>query len=208
MPMRPPDHATSTALAATSPSGAGGNRTPVHQAQTARATTIPDVGPDGGPRAGPSTLGRHRRVFPRCQRSFPPPAVLSGCHPPLLLPGCGGAAPCGLAAHDFTHVTWRSGSESEFLLFGSFFVAPFYESEQLGSHARPPKLMSNPISPVDVANRQHTGRRATYSMPLRWRPSDRAASILASRSAMAWRKSPFLRPRARPSSTLARPSRK
>ena len=29
--------------------------------------------------------------------------------------------------------------------------APFSESEQLGSHARPAKLMSKPVSPVDVA---------------------------------------------------------
>jgi hypothetical protein len=31
------------------------------------------------------------------------------------------------------------------------FGAPFSESEQLGSHARPAKLMSKPVSPVDVA---------------------------------------------------------
>jgi hypothetical protein len=29
-------------------------------------------------------------------------------------------------------------------------VAPFSESEQLGSHVRPPELLSKPISPVDV----------------------------------------------------------
>ena len=35
-------------------------------------------------------------------------------------------------------------------------VAPFNESEQLGSHARSTKLMSNPISPVDVATDEDT----------------------------------------------------
>ena len=27
-------------------------------------------------------------------------SVLSSCHPPLLLPGCGGSAPCAISGHD------------------------------------------------------------------------------------------------------------
>ncbi len=47
--------------------GAGGNRTPVRRAGTASATTIPVVRTYGCP----STGLVHRRVFPRCQKSFP-----------------------------------------------------------------------------------------------------------------------------------------
>ena len=34
--------------------------------------------------------------------------------------------------------------------------APFFESEQLGSHVRPMKLMSKPVSPVELTKRQHS----------------------------------------------------
>src|SRR5262249_22217669 len=61
---------------ATPRGGAGGNRTPVHQAETARATTIPECGAHVAPPPGRLTSrGGRRRVFPRRQRSFPPPAV-------------------------------------------------------------------------------------------------------------------------------------
>jgi len=76
-------------------SGAGGNRTPVRRRRTVRATTIPEmcgfavatlpgqVGPEGP----------HRRIFPRCQRSFQLSAVFP-CGPSLLLlPGCSDQAP-------------------------------------------------------------------------------------------------------------------
>ena len=43
----------------------------------------------------------HCRVFPRRQRSFTPSAVSPCGPPPLLLPGCGGPAPCAIAGHDF-----------------------------------------------------------------------------------------------------------
>ena len=80
--------------------GAGGNRTPVHQALFTSATTIPVV-----------VLTQHRRrvdylvTQAACGLShkskvFPIVSGLSRRHPPLLLPGCDGLAPCGIAAHD------------------------------------------------------------------------------------------------------------
>ena len=39
--------------------------------------------------------------------------------------------------------------ESE-LLVGSYFFAPFYESEQLESHARTSNLTSKPVSPFEL----------------------------------------------------------
>ncbi len=50
--------------------------------------------------AGSIGLSAHRRVFPRCQRSFSPSAVFP-CRPPLLLlPGCSGQAPRALTGRD------------------------------------------------------------------------------------------------------------
>jgi hypothetical protein len=187
--------------------GAGGNRTPVHQAETVRATTVPDLEADATSPAGRLTTSGPRLVFPGSQWSFHTVSGLSRRHPPLLLPGCGGSTPCGLAAHDVSLQpdcqAARANCSLAILVF-----APFNESEQLGSHARPPKLMSKPVSPVGCAQLSVSGRRSPQSMPLRWRPSALAMSRAASRSAIAWRWSPLRRPRARASSTLARPSLK
>ena len=78
---------------------------------------------------------------------FPNVNSLSCRHSPLLLPGCGELAPCDLAAHDCSLPPNCLGGESE-LLVGSYICAPFYESEQLGSHARTATLTSKPVSPV------------------------------------------------------------
>ena len=51
--------------------------------------------------AGQWTPKSHRRVFPRCQRSFTPSVVFPYGPSPLLLPGCGDPAPCAIAGHDF-----------------------------------------------------------------------------------------------------------
>ena len=80
----------------------GGIRTPVHQAVTARATTIPECGAHGAPPPGRLTSGwrsTDRLSEPSAVLSLPS-ACFQAVIPPLLLPGCGGAAPCGLAAHD------------------------------------------------------------------------------------------------------------
>ena len=36
------------------------------------------------------------------------------------------------------------------MLVGNSVFAPFNDSEQIGSHARPPELMSKPVSPNNV----------------------------------------------------------
>ena len=84
--------------------GAGGNRTPVQQSVSGLATTIPDAAPDAGALAGQLIL----RSTPGLSQE---PAVflavsgLSCRHPSLLLPGCDGLAPCGIAAHDDSPLT-------------------------------------------------------------------------------------------------------
>ena len=88
--------------------GAGENRTPVHQALNARATTIPDCLPDAGSPAGRLAVARKRRPANRLSESssvFPDASCLSRCHPPLLLPGCGGSAPCAISGHDVSSLT-------------------------------------------------------------------------------------------------------
>ena len=90
-----------------------------------------------------------RHVFPCGQRSFTPSAVF-----PTVIPRfcCRAAvdrprAPF-LVTMSLRHLTdqaARANCSSAIL-----WVAPFSESEQLGSHVRPPELLSKPISPVDV----------------------------------------------------------
>ena len=57
-------------------SGAGGNRTPVHQATNVRATTIPDSLANAARPAGRLTVasGGPRSVFAECQQTFLRPA--------------------------------------------------------------------------------------------------------------------------------------
>ncbi len=103
----------------------------------------------GGRLAAGSAAVRHRRVFPRCQRSFPSPAVSPCCPPLLLLPGCSGQAPRAIAGRDVSHhlTGWESGGESE-VAIGASLGAPFKESEQLRSHERLPVPTSKPVSPL------------------------------------------------------------
>ena len=79
--------------------GAGENRTPVREAVDDRATTIPMV--------EPLRLAHCWVRWPKpparlCELSavFLAVSVLSHRQPPLLLPGCGGLAPCAIAGHD------------------------------------------------------------------------------------------------------------
>ena len=100
--------------------GAGGNRTPVHQAENARATTIPDFEADATSPAG--RLSRLPETTTRLSvRSavFHAVSGLSNCHPPLLLPGCGGSAPCAISGHDVSSSPNGSGGESELLIGNS-----------------------------------------------------------------------------------------
>ena len=129
--------------------GAGGNRTPVHQALNVRDTTIPTFSLTQGDRrvSWPSVARWPANRLSESSSVFPDASSLFRCHPPLLVPGCGGSAPCAISGHDVSSQPNKSGGESE-LLVGNSVCAPFYESEQLGSHARKMNLTSKPVSPV------------------------------------------------------------
>jgi len=75
---------------------------------------------------------------------FPTVNGLSCRHPPLLLPGCGGSAPCDITVHWCSRQ--RLGCENE-LLVGSYWFALFNESEQLGSR-NAVRVKSKPVGPV------------------------------------------------------------
>lgn len=47
-------------------------------------------------------LGHPTGRLSRLSTVFPVVGLLSGCHPPLLLPGCGELAPCAITGHDFS----------------------------------------------------------------------------------------------------------
>ena len=104
-----------------------------------------------------SRLGGPRTVFPECQPSFRPPVVF-----PTVI-----ACFCCRAAGDRPRVallltmSLRSPGDQAARVncFESAILvgAPFSESEQLGSHARPPSPTSKPVSPVGVATGQCTG---------------------------------------------------
>jgi hypothetical protein len=106
----------------------------------------------GGPRGG----GR-RRVFPRCQRSFPPPAVFPAANHrfccraavirprvPSLVAGC-------------SRSPELSGGEGV-LLIGSCGCAPFKESEQLRSHDSTSGLDVETDQPLVKQPHKCTGR--------------------------------------------------
>jgi hypothetical protein len=128
--------------------GAGGNRTPVHQPVNEPATTIPDIDTDAvSPTGRLSARGGPRAVFPTSQRSFSPSAVF-----PAVIPHF-----CCRAVMDWPRATFlltmtlrspenqaaRANCSSAILV-----VAPFSESEQLGSQTRTALLTSKPVSPV------------------------------------------------------------
>ena len=82
-----------------------------------------------------------RRIFLRCQWSFPPSAVFPCCPPLLLLPGCSGQAPrapVGVAVTSQTDqvIRLRGARVHHCRVIG----APFLESEQLRSRSTVPDL--------------------------------------------------------------------
>ena len=128
--------------------GAGENRTPVHQALHVRATTIPDSSSDAEAPAGrmATVAGGPRIVFPNRHRSFPTSAVFSAVIPRFC---CRAAvdrprAPflVTMSLHNLMNQAARANCSLAILV-----VAPFSESEQLGSHARTDTLTSKPVSP-------------------------------------------------------------
>ena len=131
-------------------SGAGENRTPVHQALHVRATTIPDSLPDAGRPAGrlvtgyPMTRDSSFRAvigLSRRQQSFPLSSPASGARLRWIGPVRHFWSRC-LFAH-LTNQAARANCSLAIL-----WCAPFSESEQLGSPARPVNLTSKPVSPL------------------------------------------------------------
>ena len=141
--------------------GAGGNRTPVHQPVDELATTIPDVATDAvTPTGRLSARGGPRSVFPECQRSFSPSAVF-----PAVIPHF-----CCRAVMDWPRATFlltmtlrsldvNQAARANCLGSAILVVAPFYESEQLGSQTRTALLTSKPVSPVIVIPMSGTAYR-------------------------------------------------
>ena len=129
-------------------SGAGGNRTPVHQPVDELATTIPGIATDAvTPTGRLSARGGPRSVFPESQQSFPLAVVF-----PTVIPHF-----CCRAVMEWPRATFlltmtlrspenqaaRANCSSAILV-----VPPFYESEELGSQTRTALLTSKPVSPM------------------------------------------------------------
>ena len=78
----------------------GGIDPPSARRSTSALRPFPDhTATAGAPPGQESTRGARCRVFPRCQRSFPPSVVSPYGPPLLLLPGCSGLAPCAVTGH-------------------------------------------------------------------------------------------------------------
>lgn len=129
--------------------GAGGNRTPVHQPVNELATTIPGVDTDAVPPTGRlSARGGPRAVFPTSQRSFSPSAVFPAviphfcCRAVMDWPRAALLLTMTLHSLDVNQAV-RANCSSAILV-----VAPFSESEQLGSQTRTALLTSKPVSPM------------------------------------------------------------
>jgi hypothetical protein len=162
-------------------SGAGGNRTPVHQPVNELATTIPGVATDAvTPTGRLSAQGGPRSVFPERQQSFPLAVVF-----PTVIPHF-----CCRAVMEWPRATFlltmtlhssdrnqaaRANCSSAILV-----VSPFYESEKLGSQTRTALLTSKPVSPVfDMCS--HRIRRLMVSGYLAGRAYRRHGSEWAAR---------------------------
>ena len=104
--------------------------------QGGRRVSWPSSG-DGGPRI----------VFPIRHRSFPTPAVFAAVIPRFC---CRAAVnrPRAPLLVTMSLVSPEDQAARANCSLAILLVAPFSESEQLGSHVRPVKLMSKPVSPV------------------------------------------------------------
>jgi hypothetical protein len=95
--------------------------------------------------AGPGSSFRTVSVLPRLQRSFPPSSPASGAGLRWIGPVRHCCSRC-LSDHRFQCDWIRRRERTAGWQF--FVVAPFSESEQLGSQTRTTDLMSKPVSPV------------------------------------------------------------
>ena len=131
--------------------GAGGNRTPVRQAVTVRATTIPEFEADAASPPGRLTSEAvHGSVFPGRQRSFPPSAVF----PAVILRFCCRAAVdrprAALRVTMSLMSPSRSGGESELLLLAVLLLPRLTSLSNSGRTLGSRSLTSKPISPWKV----------------------------------------------------------
>ena len=188
------------------------------------ATTIPDIEADAVSPAGRLVVSRDG--WPPTPGLSPEPTVfpavsgLSHRHPPLLLPGCDGVAPCGIAAHDVCQLPDQIRRRQRTALGWQFFVVPRFTSLSNSGRVLAPRyrrrnqsapwigtpaslragdgftnlVVGSPDSPGLSTTRSRGGTRTTRSrryMPLLLRPMARSISRLESRSAIAWRLSAF-----------------
>ncbi len=117
-----------------------------------------DSGREGNRTAGSVGPKPHLSHFLERQRSLPAVSGLSHRPPLLLLPGCSDQAPRDLTVRDVPLYYLKSGGKSEVSLVGASVDAPFYESEQLGSHERLLVSTSKPVSPeVESPTHDTTG---------------------------------------------------
>jgi hypothetical protein len=129
--------------------GAGGNRTPVHQSVNGPDTTIPTSSLTLAHwRVSCPPSGGLRIVFPNRQRSFSPSVVF-----PTVIPHfCCRAVmdwPRAALLLTMTLVSPENQAARVNCSLAILLVAPFNESEQLGSQTRPSDLTSKPVSPVN-----------------------------------------------------------
>ncbi len=106
-----------------------------------------------------SRCGGPRSVFPECQRSFLPSAVFPAAIPRFC---CRAAMEWPRAALLLTIFLSQPEDQAATANCSDLAIllgAPFYESEQLGSHARPASLTSKPVSPA-VGRNSLPGRRS------------------------------------------------
>src|SRR5918994_1545880 len=130
--------------------GAGGNRTPVRQPVDEPATTIPDYEAVAASPAGRSTTasGGPRSVFPECQPAFRRSAVFPAVISRFCCRAAGDRPRVALLLTIFLSLTWNQAATANCSDVAILVGAPFSESEQLGSRARPSSLTSKPVSPV------------------------------------------------------------
>jgi hypothetical protein len=135
--------------------GAGGNRTPVQQSVNGCDTTIPALSltlAHWRVRWRSDCSDNQRLVFPKCQRSFSPSAFFLAVIPHFCCRAVMDWPRAALLLTMTLHYEIRSQGSDQAArvncLSAILFVAPFSESEQLGSQTRPTVLMSKPVSPL------------------------------------------------------------
>ena len=112
-------------------------------------TSRTDAVPTGGS-VGHVTLrlGGPRSVFPGCQPSFRPSVVFPTVIACFCCRAAGDRPRVALLLTMTLHSPEDQAARVNCSVLAILVCAPFSESEQLGSHARPPSPTSKPVSPV------------------------------------------------------------